>query len=169
MASELEAKPLAKLLATAGGAGYVPLLPGTAGTVVAVPLALMLAGLAEHWGVGAYLVALGLVVGVALWSSQVMARSMGQKDPSVVVIDEVAGYLVAVAFLAPTWDLMLAAFLLFRFFDIIKPPPCRRAERLAGGLGIVADDLIAGLYTNLLLRLYMALAAAKLAQASVTW
>ncbi len=149
-------KRLAKFLATVAGAGYTPMLPGTAGTVVAVPLALALAAVADHWGAAAYLTALLAVVVLALWSSGVMARETGQHDPSVVVVDEVAGYLLAMAFLAPTWEHLLAAFLLFRLFDITKPPPCRRMEKLAGGLGIVADDLVAGIYANLALRLAQA-------------
>ncbi len=164
--SEPPGNRLGKFLATGAGAGYVPVLPGTAGTVVAIPLALALASVAEHWGLLAYALALGLAVIAALWSSAVMAKATGQKDPSVVVVDEMVGYLVAVALMPPTWERLLAAFLLFRLFDIVKPPPCRQAERLPGALGIVTDDLVAGLYTNLLVRLYM---ASGLAGAAMTW
>jgi phosphatidylglycerophosphatase A len=83
----------------------------------------------------------------AIWSASVMARRTGSTDPQKVVIDEVAGQWLTLAGANQlTWKMWLAAFLLFRVFDIVKPFPLRRLERLHGGLGIVADDLGAGIY-----------------------
>jgi phosphatidylglycerophosphatase A len=83
----------------------------------------------------------------------VLARELGQHDPGVIVIDEVAGYLLAVALLPTTVTVLVVAFFVFRLLDILKPPPAAQAEALPGGLGVVADDLVAGLMTNLLVRL----------------
>lgn len=135
-------------LATGLGSGYSPVAPGTAGTVVAVPLAALLLTSAA----GVQLAILAAAALVAVWSAGVAVARTGIKDPSIVVIDEVAGYLVAVALLPAGWPTLAAGFVLFRFFDITKPPPCRQAEALPGGLGVVADDLVAGLMANLALR-----------------
>ncbi len=135
-------------LATGLGSGYSPVAPGTAGTVVAVPLAALLLTAAA----GVQLAILAAAALVAVWSAGVAVARTGIKDPSTVVIDEVAGYLVTVALLPAGWPTLAAGFVLFRFFDITKPPPCRQAEALPGGLGVVADDLVAGLMANLALR-----------------
>jgi phosphatidylglycerophosphatase A len=102
--------------------------------------------------VGAHL---ALIV-ICIWAADRHAADIGLKDPSVVVCDEIAGMAVAAAFLPLTAATLLAAFLLFRFFDVLKPPPIRQAEQLPGGLGIVADDLLAGLVANLVLRALLA-------------
>lgn len=135
-------------LATGLGSGYSPVAPGTAGTVVAVPLAALMLTAAA----GVQLAILAAAALVAVWSAGVAVARTGIKDPSTVVIDEVAGYLVAVALLPTGWPTLAAGFVLFRFFDITKPPPCRQAEALPGGLGVVADDLVAGLMANMVLR-----------------
>ena len=80
-----------------------------------------------------------------------IARSTGDDDPSIVVIDETAGQMVALLFHVLTWRTLMAGFVLFRLFDIIKPPPICRLERLPGGTGIMVDDLAAGLLANLVL------------------
>ncbi|HEY2773912.1 MAG TPA: phosphatidylglycerophosphatase A [Candidatus Binatia bacterium] len=139
---------IATVIATGLGAGLSPVAPGTAGTVVAIPIGYGLLGLSPLL----QLVAIALVVAVAIWSAGVAAGRLGVKDPGQVVIDEVAGYLVAVALMPPTWRVLAAAFFFFRAFDIAKPPPCRWAEGLPGGIGIVVDDLFAGLYANLAIR-----------------
>ena len=142
----------ASWLATGFGSGFSPVAPGTAGTLVAVPFGyLMTAGLVAH-PIDQFAV-LALVALVAIWSAGVTARRFGLKDPGQIVVDEIAGYLVAVALLPPGWLTLAASFVLFRLFDIAKPPPCRWAEGLPGGVGIVADDLLAGLYANLVLRI----------------
>jgi phosphatidylglycerophosphatase A len=100
----------------------------------------------------AHLLALVAIVAICIWAADVHARAVGLKDPSVVVCDEIAGFMVAMAFIPVTAATVLAAFLLFRLFDIVKPPPLRQAEALPGGLGIVADDVLAGVLANLVLR-----------------
>jgi phosphatidylglycerophosphatase A len=143
---------IARFLATGFYSGYAPVAPGTFGTLAAVPLAYVL-----YVATGAsgplYVLALGICVGAATWACDRFAAELGVKDPSVVVADEIAGYLLAVAFMPATVPRLFAAFVAFRFFDIVKPPPVRQAERLPGGLGIVADDLLAGVLANLVVRL----------------
>lgn len=140
---------VALALATGFGSGLFPVAPGTAGTLVAVPLVLALMPAAAP----GQLVVLAAVIALSIWSADVAAPRFGLKDPGQIVVDEIAGFFVTVAFLPATWTTLAAGFVLFRLFDIAKPPPCRRAEALPGGLGIVADDLLAGVYANLSIRL----------------
>ena len=141
---------LAIVLATWFGCGFSPVAPGTAGTLGAVPLYLVVARLGS-WAVAAAAVVLALV-GVA--ASTRVANLRGLKDPQLVCIDEVAGVFVALTAAAPTFGQITAAVLLFRVFDIFKPWPVRRLERLPQGWGIVADDLAAGLWAAALVLLY---------------
>ena len=145
---------LARLIATGFYTGYAPKAPGTFGTLPGIALAFLLADVAVV-SLPLYLLLVGLCVGVAIWSADVYSASLGVKDPSSVVSDEMVGYVFAVAFIPVTVAHWLAAFLLFRVFDIVKPPPARQAEGFSGGTGIVADDLVAGIYANLALRLAM--------------
>jgi phosphatidylglycerophosphatase A len=133
---------LAKGIATALGAGYSPIAPGTCGTAVAVPLA---------WAMGhlPWWQFLAITVGVTLigvWAAATADRAWGTHDSGRIVIDEVAGYLVTVAFVDRTnWIALGIGFVVFRFFDIVKPPPVRWIdEKLPGGWGVVLDDIAAG-------------------------
>lgn len=135
------------ILGTWFGTGWAPVAPGTAGTLGAVPLAL---GLHLLPWLPRLLCLLGFIV-LAVRVSGCCQRLLGRPDPSAVVIDEVAGFCVACLLLAPSWLNYSLAFTLFRFFDILKPYPLRRAERVGGGLGIVLDDLLAGGYAVLIL------------------
>lgn len=146
---------LALFLGTGAGTGYAPVAPGTFGTLPGLALAPLFAALAVY-SVPVYLLALAAAVAVAIWAAGVCALDFGQKDPSRVVIDEVVGFLVAVAFLPTSLPVLVLVFLLFRAADIAKPWPCRPAERLPGGLGIVADDLMAGVYANIACRAFLA-------------
>ena len=138
-----------KLLASGFGAGYSPLASGTVGTVVAVPLFLLLAPMGG-WVVLAGAAAVA-IIGVPLASR--MEYLTGDTDPKSVVIDEIAGYLLAMAGSPADISYIVTGFLLFRFFDILKPPPVRNAENtLSSGFGIIVDDLLAGAYAWLLLR-----------------
>jgi phosphatidylglycerophosphatase A len=136
-------------VARVGGVGNAPVASGTAGTVAAIPLWWLLSDLP----VAGYAAAAAAVTALAIWSSDVTARVTGIKDPGIVVIDEVAGFLVTMAGHPFGWGRLLAGFFLFRLFDVLKPPPCRQLEKWAGGVGIVADDIAAGLYANLALQL----------------
>ena len=138
-------------LATWFGCGLLPKAPGTAGSAAAALIALGLhfwAGF-EAW----HVMALGLAAfAPAVWASDVTARTLKLKDPQIVVVDEVVGQWIAVGGARELdWKTCLAAFALFRLFDIWKPPPVRRLEGLRGGLGIVADDAMAGCYAALVL------------------
>ena len=142
---------LARVIATWFGAGYAPKAPGTAGSLAAIAVAWFLnrsTGL--QWGSFAYLAM--LLFPVAVWSAQVVAKSSGLEDPRIVVVDEVVGqWLTLSGAVTLNWKSWLAAFVLFRLFDIWKPFPIRRMERLPGGVGIVADDALAGIYGALVL------------------
>jgi len=88
---------------------------------------------------------------VGTWAAHVVERALGDKDPGVIVVDEVAGMTLSVLALPLTLPVLLAAFVLFRIFDVVKPFPANRAQALPGGVGVMIDDLIAGLYTLLVL------------------
>ncbi len=139
---------------TGAGVGYFPRLPGTIGTLVAIPFSLVL----NHVAVSNFLLAVFVVVGSifgAIWLSTQGARILQQKDPQFIVIDEIVGFLVANFFAPPRLTVLLWSFLLFRFFDIAKVFPTNRLERLPGGAGIVLDDVMAGVYTLISLRLLL--------------
>jgi phosphatidylglycerophosphatase A len=142
---------IAVAIATWFGCGYVPIAPGTAGSAAAVGIAALLA-LYAGWRPWEFWILAAAIVPVAIWSAGVTARVVGKKDPRLVVVDEVAGQWFALAGATSlNWKSYLAAFLLFRLFDIWKPPPVRQLEALPGGKGIVADDVMAGLYAALVL------------------
>ena len=146
---------LALWIATGLGAGYSPMAPGTAGSALTV---LILWGLPfSRVGLVVFLV---LVTAGGTWAAQRAERLIGEKDPGVIVIDEVAGMTLSVVALPLTVPVLATAFVLFRLFDIVKPFPARASQRVAGGLGVMIDDLIAGLY---------ALAAVAALRAVVHW
>lgn len=132
---------VALAIASAGGAGYAPIAPGTAGSAVAL-VALWLIPFTPL----ALLVTLVAVTAVGIWAGARAERIVGEKDPGLVVIDEVAGMFVSVLLVPRSAAVLIGAFLLFRLFDVWKPFPARHSQHLPGGLGIMADDLIAGLY-----------------------
>jgi phosphatidylglycerophosphatase A len=139
----------AVLLATALGAGYSPFAPGTAGSLVALAIAWLLRDTLAPWH---FAVLAGLMFAPAVWSADVTAKAVKRKDPGLVVIDEVIGQWITIAGASTlNWKTALAAFALFRLFDIWKPPPVRQLEALPGGLGINADDAMAGVYGALVL------------------
>lgn len=144
-------KKFAQLLATWFYCGYAPKGPGTAGSLAAIAIAWPLHEYAGVGPLGFALLALALL-GPAIWAADVTARETGLKDPQIVVIDEVVGQWIALAGASQlNWKSWCAAFLLFRAFDIWKPPPVRQLERLPGGTGIVLDDVMAGVYAALVL------------------
>jgi len=149
---------LARLIATGLGSGFSPVAPGTAGSLACAVLAwyLLPATLAADAPVVVATHAASLVAfaAMAVWAADRAQLDYGH-DASRIVIDEFAGFLVAVFLLPKTVFVYGVAFLLFRALDIVKPFPARRAESLPGGLGIVTDDLVAGVYANLLVRLML--------------
>ena len=139
---------LAKGLASFGYVGFVPVIPGTFGSLAAlVPYFLVF----QQWEI--YLAVLLIVVLVGIWSAGVAEHHSKIVDPSFVVIDEVAGQLLTLFLIPFSWIYVFAGFLLFRALDIVKPFPARQAERLPGGWGIMLDDVLAGIYGNVILRL----------------
>jgi phosphatidylglycerophosphatase A len=139
---------LRTLLATAGGVGLAPVAPGTFGSLPG----LVFAWLAWKGGPWTGVIVVVVLVVVGTWAADGAARVLGESDPGRVVIDEVAGQVMTLLFLEPTWRVLAAGFFLFRLFDVLKPFPARQLERIDGGSGIMADDLAAGVYANLVLQ-----------------
>ena len=143
---------LAVFLATAGYCGYFPIAPGTVGSAAGLVVYLIV------WWTQSPIVEVALIAATfaaGTWAATHAERFFGGIDPGPVVIDEVLGMLVTLAFLPVGWSGALAGFFLFRVFDIIKPYPANRLEKFHGGFGIMADDAMAGIYANLALRLLM--------------
>ncbi len=132
------------LVATWFGAGLLPWAPGTWGSLAALPCAWVIANLAGATAVSA--AALVIFV-LGCWAAGMLATTSGQYDPGFIVVDEVASQLLVLAVCPLDWRFYLAGFLLFRLFDITKPWPARLVERrVAGGLGIMLDDVVAAIY-----------------------
>lgn len=138
---------LAFVLATWFGCGVVPLAPGLAGTLGAVPLYLLL----RPSGPALVLVVAAMLAAIGIWASGHVIAATRQKDPQIVVIDEVVGVLITLAASAPTWTSLIAGVVLFRIFDQWKPWPARSLESLHGGWGVVMDDVAAGVWGAALL------------------
>ena len=147
--------PVARLIATPiatwFGCGFAPVAQGTAGSLAAIAIAWLIERVYHVTAIEFGVLGL-LLIGPAIWAAGVFAREIGKKDPGQVVVDEVVGQWITLAgAMHLNWKSWLAAFLLFRLFDIWKPPPVRQLEHLPGGLGIVADDAMAGVYAALVL------------------
>ena len=168
------------------GVGYFPIAPGTLGALVGVGLYVtvwswlygLLKANAIRGGLNllylftplmaAMLLLTVVVTIVGVWAATRAEKALQRKDPSIVVIDEVAGQMIALLsgpFWFPTWWSLLSAFILFRIFDIWKPYPIRRLEALESGLGIMADDVLAGIYAlvvnSILISTYLLVTAAR--------
>ena len=136
------------------GVGYFPVAPGTLGSAVGVAIYFLLVRLVPNDAallfLAALMVLITLITLLGIWAASRVEKLVGRKDPGRVVVDEVAGQLIAllpiVRGLDQGWVTIVSAFLLFRLFDIIKPYPARRLESLESGLGIMADDIVAGAY-----------------------
>lgn len=143
----------ALLVATLFGLGRAPIAPGTVATIAAIPLQIALAFLpSPRWSGWAQGIAILLTALAGVAAASVAERRAGHNDPSEVVIDEVAGYLVTMFLIPPGVLTVVSGFLAFRVLDIVKPWPADLAERLPRGWGIMADDIICGIYANVLLR-----------------
>lgn len=132
-------------IALGAGAGLSPIAPGTAGTLVAFPIAW---GLDAFGGTGAWVVAIAAATIAGTWSARITALDLGVADHGSIVIDEIAAFLLVLFFVGTSVAQQALAFVLFRFFDIIKPPPIREVDRaMKGAVGVMADDFIAAGYT----------------------
>jgi len=142
-------KQLAVFVASFGYVGYFPFAPGTAGSAAGLALFAFI-----RW-IGVPAIELGAIVAVfaiGVWAANGTEAATGRKDPGIVVIDEVLGMLITLALLPVSMLGILVGFLLFRALDVIKPYPARQLESLHGGLGIMADDAMAGLYAYVIMR-----------------
>lgn len=136
------------LLAAWGPCGYAPVAPGTFGTAGAVPFAWALASWAGPWAIPA---AAALLLAAGILAADRAGRYWGIADASPIVIDEVVGYLVTMAFVPFTWPAALAGFVLFRAFDVLKPWPASALDRVKTGVGVMLDDVAAGVWARLAL------------------
>ena len=140
----------AVFLATGFYIGKIPLAPGTFGSLIGLPLCFLLAGIQ----ISAAIIAALLIIALAIWISNVAERALERRDPGCIVIDEIAGMVVTLIGLPFNLTTAAIGFILFRILDILKPFPIRILDkRLPGGLGIVADDVVAGMFANVLIRI----------------
>ena len=139
-------RQLSRVIATVCGIGHAPIAPGTWGSLAGMGLWYV-----WHPTVAMQWVVCGILLVIGLITADITAKNAGAKDPSCVVIDEVAGMWIALIGLPQSMPIAVAAFLLFRLFDIAKWPPMKQLERLPGGLGIMADDLAAGILARLII------------------
>jgi len=138
------------LLAFGFGSGLSPFAPGTAGTIAAIPFAIALKNLSSIW----FWLVLTATFVLGVWLCGRVSKKIGVHDHGGIVWDEMVGYWLAVAFIPTQWEWLLAAFLIFRFFDIFKPWPINQLDKnISGGFGIMIDDVLAAIYTMILLRL----------------
>jgi phosphatidylglycerophosphatase A len=134
------------------GSGLVPLIPGTFGTLTALPIAAVV----NYAGVIYASLSIMAILSLSVWASHVSHVIMEKDDPSVVVIDEAAGIIIAMFLLPVSWLTVVSAFTLFRLFDIIKPFPISFIDRkVRGGIGIVLDDVVAGIFANVCVRIIL--------------
>jgi phosphatidylglycerophosphatase A len=144
------ASRIAKIIASFFFVGFIPVVPGTFGSLATFVLYFLLRPVG-YWQV--YLGAIILVIALGIWAAGRAELDSKIVDPSFVVIDEVAGQLITLFLIPFSWLTLVAGFVIFRALDIIKPAPARQAERLHGGWGIMMDDVLAGIYGNLFLHL----------------
>jgi phosphatidylglycerophosphatase A len=143
---------LSKITATFFGAGYFPVAPGTLTSAIIV---LLYKFFLHRLSWPIYLALFFALFILGVWVSDTISRMMKKEDPRTVVIDEAAGQFLALFLLSPQWSLCAANFVLFRFFDIVKPFPIKRVETFPGGFGIMLDDIVAAIFAGTLINLYL--------------
>ena len=142
----------AVFLATGFYVGTIPFAPGTFGSLIGLPFCYLLAEIQ----LGAAIIATLLLIGLAIWISNAAERTLKRKDPGCIVVDEMAGMAVTLIGLPFNFTIVVTGFILFRILDILKPFPIRVLDkRLSGGLGIVADDVVAGIFSNIIIRMLL--------------
>jgi phosphatidylglycerophosphatase A len=138
------------ILATGFGVGYSPIAPGTLGTLITIPVYYFISAIPSP----IYELTLITFLFLSSWISGQAQNYLGKQDDPRIVIDEMMGFLITMIWLPKTIFFVVAGFFLFRFFDILKPFPIRRIEkRWRGGYGVVLDDVLAGIYANIILQL----------------
>ena len=146
----------AVFLATAGYSGYFPIAPGTVGSALGLAVYGFLRWSQTPLSPLTELVLIVTLFAAGVWAATTAERYFGGIDPGPIVLDEVVGMLITLAFIPVGLGAAIVGFFLFRVFDVIKPFPARRLEALHGGLGVMADDAMAAIYANVALRLLMA-------------
>jgi phosphatidylglycerophosphatase A len=138
------------LMATGFGVGYAPLAPGTLGTLLAIPVYYFLSNISSPL----YEITLIGFFFLSVWISENAEIVFGKKDDRRIVIDEIVGFLITMLWIPKTLRFIIIGFFLFRVFDILKPFPIRHLERtLKGGFGVVLDDVMAGIFSNIILQI----------------
>lgn len=145
-------RSVALAIATCCGVGYAPVAPGTFGSLAGLVLWFALPS-----SLSVQAAVIGVTFAVGAWASSVAERHFGATDPGPAVVDEVVGMLVTMFMNPVGWVSVGSGFLLFRLFDVVKPYPANRLERLPRGVGVMADDLMAAVYANVALRGILAL------------
>ncbi len=146
---------LQKIVATAGGIGYLPIAPGTwAAGIAAVFWFYFNNSISGSYNIQLLLTVIVIAAGI-YYAGKILSEN--EKDPSYIVIDEVAGLFVTLIFIPPTFYNVLLGFILFRFFDIVKPLGVRTMEKYPQGWGIMLDDILAGIYSNVVIRVILLL------------
>jgi phosphatidylglycerophosphatase A len=141
---------LAVLICTFGYVGFFPFAPGTIGSLAGLVVYGLLRWSGATWTIEAAVIVVLFAVGT--WSGTHAERHFGTTDPGPGVIDEVVGMLITLFLLPSSWAVVVVGFLVFRVLDVVKPYPANRLERLHGGLGMMTDDVMSAVYSNLVLR-----------------
>jgi len=148
---------LVKLISTFFGVGFLPKAPGTFGSLVGVIIYYFL-----HRQEYIFYAALFLLIMAGFAVSAKAEAVFGKKDPGCVVIDEIVGMMIALILVPLTWINVIIVFILFRFMDVFKPYPIRKIEQMHGGSGIMLDDIVAGLYANIVFQIGFNIASYRL-------
>lgn len=143
----MQLKKIAYIIATGFGSGYSPLIPGTAGSFIALIIFILVPLDNVSW-----LIICLIVFFAGIWAAQIVEKEH-EKDPGLVVIDEFVGQWISLLFLPRIFLVFIAAFIIFRILDILKPFPANDSQKLAHGWGIMIDDVIAGIYTNAIIQI----------------
>jgi phosphatidylglycerophosphatase A len=139
---------LMRAIATVGGVGYLPFAPGTWATAVGVAIAYFLGN-----NLPVYTIVLLVLLALGIMTTGIIEKQMNQKDPGILVIDEVVGVMITLWGLPLIWPVMICGFFLFRAFDMFKIYPINKLENQPGGWGIMLDDCMAGVYSTIVLRI----------------
>ncbi len=130
--------------------GKIPIAPGTFATLATIPLWYFMSGMNPIW----YMTVTFAIVIFGIFISEAYEKTKSEHDSKEIVIDEVAGFLITMVWLPVTWQSVVLGFLLFRFFDIVKPPPIRQMDKkIRGGVGVMLDDVAAGIFANIILQI----------------
>ncbi len=146
----MKANPILRFIATSLYAGYIPIAPGTFGSILAIPLIILLSKNTNIY----FIVTIAISI-IGVIAAYHLGKVWHKKDDQRITIDEFAGMMVTLLFIKTTWWILIIGFILFRFFDIIKPLFIRSVERAPGGYGVMLDDIVSGIFANLCLRLIL--------------